>query len=422
MKQFGTTYVWLKMAARSLVKNRRRSLFTIGAVAFGFAAVNLFGGFTAYIFEGLEEGYVYAFANGHLSVFKRGFNTGGALRPGDYLLNPEEIRKIDRLARQDSRVYMTSPQLFLSGLISNGKISTIFMAMGRVPSDVKRMRARAKSFIGSLDLFEGTPLSDDSPHGGALSRGLANKLEMGAGDNPVVVAPTIDGQMNALDAEVASLFEAPHDALKDMLMLVPLSFARSLQDTGCADRITVLLESSRKTAAVRRALARRLSEAGLEVEILSWEDLSESYRRIRSMFRVLFGFLFAIVLVIVILSVVNTVSMSVMERTREIGTLRALGLRRKGVAAVFAAESALLGIAGSAAGTAITLAVWGCLKLNQPQWTPPVFATRVPFEVYLVPHQLAGTFLCLILLAMGAAIGPARRAARQSIVDALGHV
>ncbi len=72
---------WVKIAFRNLLNNRRRSFFTISAIAFGFAAINLLGGFTDYVFKGLEESYVYAYGNGHLSVFKQGFLTEGALDP-----------------------------------------------------------------------------------------------------------------------------------------------------------------------------------------------------------------------------------------------------------------------------------------------------------------------------------------------------
>ena len=72
----------------------------------------------------------------------------------------------------------------------------------------------------------------------------------------------------------------------------------------------------------------------------------------------IFMFLFLIVFVIVIMSIVNTMGMAVLERTREIGTLRALGLKRKGVRTLFAMEGALIGFFGSILGLILDISVW----------------------------------------------------------------
>ena len=79
--------VWLRIAARNLFINARRSLFTILAIGLGYAAVNVFGGFTEYMFTGLEDSHIYAQGNGHLTIFKKGFLDHGKLNPVAYLLS-----------------------------------------------------------------------------------------------------------------------------------------------------------------------------------------------------------------------------------------------------------------------------------------------------------------------------------------------
>ena len=75
----------IKLAIRNLFRNGRRSLFTIVAIGLGFLAVNALGGFTAYIFTSLQDSYIYAEANGHLTIFKDGFLSKGKLDPTRYL-------------------------------------------------------------------------------------------------------------------------------------------------------------------------------------------------------------------------------------------------------------------------------------------------------------------------------------------------
>ena len=140
------------------------------------------------------------------------------------------------------------------------------------------------------------------------------------------------------------------------------------------------------------------------------------------MFDMIFLFLFSIVLIIVVMSTVNTMGMAVLERTREIGTLRALGLKRRGVSLLFALEGGLLGFLGSLLGMVLHIGVWTLIRILAPTYTPPGVSTPVPLVVNLVPQSLMTLMICLILLSLTAAILPAARAARQNVVDALGHV
>jgi putative ABC transport system permease protein len=173
---------------------------------------------------------------------------------------------------------------------------------------------------------------------------------------------------------------------------------------------------------MRGILLKKLSQAGLACEIKTWNELSLFYSKVKGMFDMMFLFLFSIVLVIVVMSTVNTMGMAVMERTREIGTLRALGLKRRGVSLLFAMEGGLLGLFGSCIGVALHISVWAMIRALSPTYTPPGISTPVPLVVDLVPRALFVLMACLLFLSLFAAIIPARRAAKQNVVDALGHV
>jgi putative ABC transport system permease protein len=124
----------------------------------------------------------------------------------------------------------------------------------------------------------------------------------------------------------------------------------------------------------------------------------------------------------VVTSVINTMSMSVMERTREIGTMRALGLKRAGARYLFATEGALMGLLGSAAGCVIFFAVYAVIAMADPAYVPPGSSNPVPLRVDLVWPALARSILSMTVLALLAAYVPARRSAKMTIVDALGHI
>jgi len=412
----------IKIAFRNLWKNSRRSFFTIAAIGLGYAAVNVFGGFTAYIFTSLKDAYVYAQGNGHLTIFKKGFLANDTQDPFNYLLEEEDILIVKQVVKDIPDVVLVSGQLNISGLLSNGRMSTVFVAAGRVPSAIRSIRSRAPGMIGKIKLFEGKQLEDDIAHGIGLGRGLANKLDLTFDSDAIAMAPTVQGQINALDAQVFQIFNAPNEAIENQLMIVPLKFAQTLYDTGGVDRLTVLLDDTEKTEEVRVSLVQKLTKRGMKVEVKTWREIATFYDKTKGMFDMIFLFIFIIVFVIVVMSVINTISMAVMERTREIGTFRALGIKRRSIVMLFAIESAMLGLLGSALGVCLTMLSWVAFRIIEPTWIPPQMAREVPLEVHLVPDYVAITMLFLVILSVLAAIMPARKAARMNIVDALGHV
>lgn len=412
---------WIKIAFRNLFRNSRRSLFTVLAIALGFAAVNTLGGFTAYVFTGLKDSFIYVQGNGHLTIFKKGFLQEGRLKPERYLLTEAEVGAIRGVLDRHPEILVVTPQLQISGMLSNGKVSTIFVAAGRIPSAMRQINMRATGMVGRIKLFDGKPLEDSVDYGVGLSGGLADQLGLQLGSTAVAMSPTVTGQVNALDATVFQLFQSPVEALDDKLMLVPLKFAQNLYDTTSVDRLTILLASTELTEPMRTLLARELADRGLKVEVKTWNEMSPFYTKVKNMFNVIFLFAFVIVFTIVVMSVVNTVSMAIIERTKEIGTLRAVGVKRRGIIALFVTESAVLGVLGSVFGMLLTTLAWGTIRFAEPTWVPPQMSRAVPLEVYFVPVQLLESAILLVALSAIAASLPARKAARMEIVNALGH-
>ncbi len=412
---------WIKLAVRNLFRNGRRSLFTIFAIGLGFLAVNTLGGFTRYIFTSLKDSYIYAEANGNLTIFKAGFLDHGKLDPTSYLLSEGEVRSIRQILARHPDVLVVSPQLQISGLLSNGQASTIFVAPGRVPSDIEAISSHASDAVGRARLFDGNPLSDKVVFGIGVAHGLAKQLNLKLGSSAIAMAPTVSGQINALDAQLVQLVDAPDEALDGTLAAVPLKFAQSLYDTTSVDRLTVLLKNDDLTYATRDVLNQEFAAAGLKVDVKTWNELSPFYTKVKKMFDVIFLITFLIVFTIVVMSIVNTVTMAIMERTREIGTLRALGVKRKGIVGLFALESLMLGVFGALLGIVLNLLVLYSVWLLKPTWIPPQVSRQVPLKIYLVPDYWLYSVLLLILLSLLAALLPARKAARMVIIGALAY-
>ncbi|POR51599.1 putative ABC transport system permease protein [Paraburkholderia eburnea] len=412
---------WFKLALRNLWRNGRRSLFTILAIGMGFLAVNTLGGFTQYIFQSLKDSYIYAESNGHLTVFKQGFLLHGKLEPTRYLLSESDVKKMRAILARHPEVLVVTPQLQISGLLSNGKVSTIFFAPGRVPGDIQAIASHAVGVMGRARLYDGKPLSDGLDYGIGITHGLSQQLNLKLGTGAVAMSPTISGQINALDAQIVQLIDAPDEALENSFATVPLKFAQSLYDTTDVDRLTILLRDDTRTLAVRDELEREFGAAGLAVDVKTWNELSPFYTKVKKMFDVIFLITFLIVFTIVVMSIVNTVTMAIMERTREIGTLRALGVRRRGIVGLFALESLMLGVFGALLGAVLNLGVLWAVAWFQPTWVPPQISREVPLQIYFVPEYWIYSILALLCLSLVASLMPARKAARMVIVNALGY-
>jgi putative ABC transport system permease protein len=409
---------WIKIAFRNILKNRRRSLATLLAIGIGFAALSLFRGYTHNVYSGLRRSAINGEGLGHLTIYKHGWLDKGRIDPVPYMFSPQELRTLLGVVEADADVVLATPQLYISGLVSNGRISMIFLAKGVIPRD-------ERTIIGAWEIrraLQGPGLHDQQRAGVEMAQELARTLELPLGGHGVVMAATLDGQVNALDIDVRGIYDTGTAATNDKFMRVPLALAQALYDTEQADRVVVLLDDWQKTAQARTRLLHTLAAAGLEVDIHTWQELSLSYARIETLFDMIFLFISTIVLVIVGMSVVNTMSMAVVERTREIGTLRALGLQRRGVSLLFATEGTILGVLGIMLGLAISIAVWAVIAALAPTYTPPSASTPVPLLVSLVPEILARSAMLLVSLALLAAFLPARHAAKQNVVEALGHV
>lgn len=410
-----------KLALRGLLRNRRRSLVTLLAIALGFSAIALFAGYTHNVYGGLARQSIHDEMIGHLTVSKRGMRTEGKLDPERYLLTQAEVDAISQLLRDEPHVKLVAPRLALSGLLSNGRASTIFIAEGVDP--------RAMALLQQSEADDAVvpkikkQLDPARPEVVELSEGLADMLHLASGGQGAMLVNTLSGQANALDVTVGHTFNTGNARSNDKFAFLTLDLTRTLLDAeGRADRLTVLLDDVSQTKMLRDHLLTKLNGAGYAVEIQTWQELSDFYNQVHGMFDMIFGFIASIVLTVVVMSVANSMGMTVVERTREIGTLRAIGLKRSGVVRLFTTESMLLTLIGCLLGLLITLTVrWG-INLANISYIPPNSVAPVPLLVDMDIGRVSFTFILMSVVGTLAAYMPARRAARKDIIDALGHV
>ena len=402
-------------AIRNVRRNLRRSVLTGCVVVFGFCAFALAGGFMAQSLEGLRDSTIRS-GMGHLQFAAPSAFSEGAVGAADQGLDGAE--EIAAILKADPAVAEILPRLEFVGLLTNGERSVPFLGVGLDPVPESRAMDTPKM------VAEGAWLRDRSERQVILGTGLAAALSVRVGGTVTLLATSRDGTLNAVDATVAGLANVPFKELNDRYLATSLGLASEL--LVAADRtskfVVVLADPATAPAALPRLLG-SLRARGHEVAGRSWQELAQFYRQVRTLYLGIFGFMGVILVVMVLLAAANTMMMAVTERTREIGTLRAIGTRPRIIRRLFLAEGMVLAICGCLAGAVLSLVVRLALNHSGIMLPPPPGAVQgSALHVKLYGTAYVAGALAMVLTLAAASWLPASRASRQRIVEALAHV
>lgn len=461
-----------KIAFRNILRNRRRSGMTGSAVAAGALALLLFGGFAGAIFTQIETANVERI--GHLTVFRAGYFLFGAGDPAGYGI--DRYRDVMQLIGNDPvlgpMINVLTPTQSLVGIAGNfsgaNDAAKTFLGVGLIPSDRDRMR-EWNEYGTAAPYVPDTRLADNDETRGLIGGGLARilglcaelklancpsppKTEDEAAEGPVsadiaglaaretgsgaakdgmpqidLLGATANGAPNIVRLSVSGVDPQGVKELDDNYVAMHLALAQQLVYGRGEHKVTGIvlqLHRSEDLRAARARLEQIVSQNKLDLEVRDFGELNPFYGQVVRLFGAIFLFIALVMGVIVLFAVVNTMTMNVMERTSEIGTIRALGLRRGVIRRQFVAEGLILGALGATAG--VILALLAAFAINHAgfTWTPPGNANAIPLRVGVWgrPVLLLGTWFILVLVATVAALMPANRAAKLPVVDALRHV
>jgi putative ABC transport system permease protein len=432
-----------RIAWRNVRKHWRHSLGAILSIVVGFIAIGLFEGYLADL-EGIQrEWYVHRGMTGHVLVEQRGaFGSEGRQDPWAFVLDVDEQDAIDAFLRtRGDQVAARMRILSVGGLASTGSAGVVFVAWGMDVEEGVRVRdAWAWNVTAGLPLHQagentvivgnglGALLDCTGPPPetaiGADGRPTGERRPMTCGRDMVQLsATTRHGQLNVVDPAIAGLFDGGMTDIDSRWVHMPLSLAQQLADTDAVTMVVVLLRDEREAAAFASALTADAQARGFDLVATPWDEhvVAEMYRRSTSILTIYRNLVVLIVVAIAGMSVLTTMLKAVNERVREIGTLRSIGFRRRHIIGLFTMEAALLASVSSAVGLIATAALIAAINSAGLSYSGGVAATPIPLTVSLVPAACVFALLFLSGVAMLAAVMPARRAARLSIPDALGH-
>lgn len=399
-----------RIAFRNVFRNPRRTTFTLFVIVFGAVAMILAGGFVASNFQGLREMTIRN-GIGHLQIFTQKFIDGREERPLE--LGIREPDKLQAWLATQPHVKATTPEIEFNGLISNGEKSETFLGRGIDPG-----KQEAMGF--NVTMKSGGPLTG-AANEVIVGSGLAKNLNVKAGDSLTLLGTTTEGALNAIDVQVVGTFATGVKEYDQRAIRVSVPTAQTLLDTDRVTKLIVKLDKTGNTAIAAAALGKSLAPQQLGLK--TWRDLASFYKQVVMLYSSIFLFLGIIIVILVVLSSSNTMMMTVFERVQEIGTLMALGTRRRQILGIFLIEGLVIGIFGGLlgwiAGFGMTKVINGANVIMPP---PPSFDRGIPLKISFVPELYVAVFVLVAATLVLAAVIPAIRAARLRIVDALRHV
>lgn len=398
----------IRIAFRNVVRHRRRSAFAISAVAAGVIALLLAGGFIEWSLWYGREAVIRA-QLGHFQVVRKGYYEEGVADPRNYLL-PAKSADLE-MVRSLPGVEVVAPRLSLTGLISHQDSTISFLGEGVDPA--------AELLLGkAISIKEGVGLSDADPEGVIVGRGLAANLGVGVGDRVVLLTTLSSGGVSAVEVTVRGIFGTITRAYDDSVVRMPMTLARKLAQEDGAHVWAVLLSDESLVPAALEAAAAKLDPG--RYDVISWRELSDFYTKTEQLFSRQLGVLKLIVALIILLCIVNTMFMTVAERTAEIGTVLALGTRRREVLSLFLWEGLLVGGFGAAVGVVVGSALAAAIsQVGIPMPPPPGGGDSYLAGIRLTFGQVGEAVVLTLVASVLASAFPAFKASRNIIVDAL---
>ncbi len=400
----------IMLALRNLLRHRSRTVATITAIGIGVACMILAGGFVKDIFIQLGEATIHS-QTGHIQLARQGFWAARARASDMHMIDsPDKLK--ENLARLSGLDQVVARVNFV-GMLNNGKRDLGIIGDGIEPD--------GESKIGSfMRYIKGRALTNGDSDGMVIGQGIAKSLNLKVGDRITLLVNLSKGAINTMDFQIVGIFQSFSKEFDARAVRIPLAAAQELLDTRAAHLLVMTLQRTEDTDRIASSIKNIVQNES--VEVMTWKGLSDFFEKTVQLYDAQFGVLRLIISFMVLLSVANSINMTLFERTKEFGTLLALGDRPKTVVALIMTEAVLLGLIGATVGMFFgCVAAWSISAIGIEMPPPPNSNLGYMALIRLEPTAVLTSGAIGFFATFLASIFPALRTAKLNIVDALRH-
>lgn len=398
---------YFKMAYRNLGRNRRRSALSMLALSIGLALML----FIAAFFEGEMRSSMEStlrLASGHIQIRNIDYDPDKLSVAWEYLIeNPEQVAaQVEAL----DQVQVATPRLIASGIVSVRDESSGVQIMGVDPASSANDPYRQGMVSGEF-------LKADDREGILIGLPLAENLGLKVGDQLNLLVNTSNGTVDEQLFTVHGIFSTGTSTYDKSIVLLPLAKAQAF--SGAENRasfIFVLLKDREQANAVAAALQNP------NYQIKTWQELNEILVLLEDFSNAYLMIMNLIVMGVTATVIVNTLVMSVFERTREIGILTAIGMKGRQIIALFLTEAGILALGGLAFGLLLgwgLTAYFGKVGIYFGDLGLSGFYLGDRIYTYLTLQNTINLTIMALVITLLASLYPARLAARMEPVEAL---
>jgi len=404
----------LRLAARNTRRNIRRTLLTMSAILVAVAAVTFsFGYINGIVDDAL--GSLTRIQSGHARITHSEFTSRERFLPMH--LNVSHISELLPVIRSHPGVVEAVPRIRAAVLVDNGLDNKPAMVIG---ADLERE-------IGYLDILamvsEGrAPQAGET--GMLIGYLLAEGLEVTVGDTLTLLGQTAYRSLGGISAPITGLTSTGIDPLDRMTIFMSLDQAQYMTDMDdSTTEILVFFDDIEQSEVLAASLQDELDPLVIGgVEVVSWKNQAQLFQMM-DMVDSIYGAIMFIFLLMAGLVIVNTMIMTVMERTQEFGMLRAMGMNNRSIITLIIDEGLIIGLTGALIGGLLGsgLAIW--LEKTGLNMAKAMEGMEWPISSVFYPdwklsHLIIGITVG-VLTAGIATLLPARRAIKMNPAEAL---
>jgi ABC-type lipoprotein release transport system permease subunit len=407
--------LYLRLAWRNMWRHTRRTLIIVLAMGLCLAMMMMYDGFLSG-FNDAIYGNAIKVLGGNIQVHAAGYRANIDQMPLLPLANDQAVVKA---ALGQPQVLAASRRINTGGLLSNREGAFPVSISGLEPEQELNVNLVEQHVVAGRNL---TAADADQVF---IGKGLADAMNVTVGDRITMVGRSAHQQMRSRTMTVVGIFDLNMPDIEKQQVYISLSEAQSLYDlTGQSTEVVIALKQIGPEHAVMAALQPALAGDEIDSYETSFPELGTALNAKNGVMNVFS----VIILLIAGIGILNLLLMAVIERTREIGLLGALGLRPGQISLLFILEGTMMGLAGIVVGIGLGLAFNGLLRLVGVDFTSLAGVTTYTALINgrLYPgwglDKLPMRALTVAIIAALAAVIPAREAAHHEPAQALHFV
>ena len=399
----------LKMAFRNIFRQKRRTILTALAMVVGFTLSSVFIGWA----DGAYSTVIAMFTRnriGHIQVHRRGYLD----KPSLYK-TVDDYEAVGKTIGRVEGVEAWAPRVYSAGLGSVGDKSTAVQIIGLdTEREVNATQFDKKVTTGNL-------FSRETKHEAIIGAGLARILKAETGEEIVLVSQGADGSIANDLYTIVGIVESGDEATDRMACYLPIEAAQELLVLeGRVHEIIVIISDINRVDKITVAIEANLGDPALAVS--PWQEVAKSFYRAMQADRTGDMIGRVIIMLIVAIGVLNTVLMSVLERTREYGVLKAIGTKPRQVFWLVVCEVNLLALGSIAIGALIGTLLNHLLSIYGITFSEAFTYGGIEFKTMYAEVNARSLYipaLTVILAATVVSLFPALKAARIMPADAM---